>query len=188
MSCWLNPLTRLLISISVLPTLAKPLPTLLLMTMFVWSICAIDAMPISPFSRRYAAQRIFPVPSRNRKKYTVSPTVYVVSVLIGLIGGVMMPSRSKDFTVYPSFDAERIVPRSINAPLLMLFSPCGRGFAPAGATRGLCGRPLDPFAALIFMLGCLRGRVFRACGRDQRALRSPSGLLRPPSEVTVWLC
>ena len=22
----------------------------------------------------------------------------------------------------------------------------GRGFAPAGATRGLCGRPLDPFA------------------------------------------
>ena len=31
-------------------------------------------------------------------------------------------------------------------------------------------------------------RGFRACGRDQRALRSPSGLLRCPPEITIWLC
>ena len=53
-----------------------------------------------------------------------------------------------------------------------------RDFASAEATRGLCGRPLDCFAHTPMFLDfyCCRGN--RACGRDQRAFRSPFGNLR----------
>ncbi len=52
--------------------------------------------------------------------------------------------------------------------------------APAGAGRGLSGRPLHSFGApstsILF-------RGFRACGRGQRALRSPFGNLRAPLTI-----
>ena len=76
--------------------------------------------------------------------------------------------------------------------------PVLQGFAPAGATRGLSDRPLDPFGAHPYIRGrnlsqgthslwrageksftfflFLRG--FRLCGGDQRAFRSPFGNLR----------
>ena len=76
--------------------------------------------------------------------------------------------------------------------------PVSQGFAPAGATRGLSDRPLDPFGAHPYIHGrnlsqgthslwrageksftfflFLRG--VRLCGGDQRAFRSPFGNLR----------
>ena len=63
---------------------------------------------------------------------------------------------------------------------LFLWTPAGLCPAPA---KGL--RPSrHPFAIeLSFLSYCFRVfmRGFRLCGGDQRALRSPSGLLRPPS-------
>ena len=59
------------------------------------------------------------------------------------------------------------------------FSQAG-DFASAEASRGLCGRPRHPFAVHNSMLDFYRCRGNRACGRDQRAFRSPSGLLRLP--------
>ena len=76
--------------------------------------------------------------------------------------------------------------------------PVSQGFAPAGATRGLSDRPLDPFGAHPYIRGrnlsqgtrslwragesplfaFLFRRGFRLCGGDQRAFRSPFGNLR----------
>ena len=70
---------------------------------------------------------------------------------------------------------------------LCLWTPAGLCLAPA---KGL--RPSrHPFAIeLSFLSYCFRVfmRGFRLCGGDQRALRSPSGLLRCPPEITIWLC
>ena len=76
--------------------------------------------------------------------------------------------------------------------------PVSQGFAPAGATRGLSDRPLDPFGAHPYIRGrnlsqethslwkagesplfaFLFRRGFRTCGCDQGAFRSPPGPLR----------
>ena len=64
------------------------------------------------------------------------------------------------------------------------FLPQAGDFASAEATRGQWKRtkfavaPLDPFALHIFILDFYRCRGNRACGRDQRAFRSPFGNLR----------
>ena len=70
------------------------------------------------------------------------------------------------------------------------FLPQAGDFASAEATRGqmetneVCGCPLDPFALHIFILDFYRCRGNRACGRDQRAFRSPFGNLRC---TPLWL-
>ena|GEM_PF-1883679 len=50
-------------------------------------------------------------------------------------------------------------PASRDVVLLLLVFFVAGGIAPAGATRGLCGRPLDPFAVHTPRLDFFRGRT-----------------------------
>ena len=72
--------------------------------------------------------------------------------------------------------------------MIALFSYCiypfdialyrSRDFASAEATRGLSGRPLDPFGFATTGVDFFRSRGNRACGRDEGAFRSPPRPLR----------
>ena len=139
--------------------------------------------------KKYAGTRLSPGPGlylsgQRGCVFLQSRSEYMPKAAGALDCALAVPSVDKGFASF-----------SASCPL----HSCKHGdFAPAGATRGLSDRPLDPFGAHPYIRGrnlsqgtrslwragespffaFLFRRGFRLCGGDQRAFRSPFGNLR----------